>query len=120
MTLRPLRACLAALALGVAGCTGSSPGTTPRTLDGCVREGPGVAITSFSVGAGQEEPAAVLGSGMTGVVLSNESDRQLCSWVPFARILAGHGLRVLPLRLRHRRSDRRGPPPQPGPCGAPV
>jgi dienelactone hydrolase len=95
VTLRSLRACLAALALGVAGCSGSSPGTTPRTLDGCVREGPGVAITSFSVGGGQEEPAAVLGGGTTGVVLSNESDRQLCSWVPFARILAGHGLRVL-------------------------
>jgi pimeloyl-ACP methyl ester carboxylesterase len=64
-------------------------------MDGCLREGPGVAITSFSAGGNPAEPAAILGTGTTGIVLSNESDLPLCGWLPFARTLAGHGLRVL-------------------------
>jgi pimeloyl-ACP methyl ester carboxylesterase len=32
---------------------------------------------------------------MTGVVLSNQSGNSLCAWLPFARRLAAHGLRVL-------------------------
>ena len=36
----------------------------------------------------------VLGSGPRGVVLSNQSDEDLCSWAPFARMLARDGFRV--------------------------
>ena len=37
----------------------------------------------------------VLGTGPVGVVLSNQSDQNLCGWLPFAKTLASHGLRVL-------------------------
>jgi pimeloyl-ACP methyl ester carboxylesterase len=36
----------------------------------------------------------VLGSGPRGVVLSNQSDEDLCSWAPFGRTLARDGFRV--------------------------
>jgi hypothetical protein len=37
---------------------------------------------------------AVLGGGQRGVVLANESDEDLCAWLPFARRLAADGFRV--------------------------
>jgi pimeloyl-ACP methyl ester carboxylesterase len=37
---------------------------------------------------------AVLGSGPRGVVLSNQSDENLCSWAPFARTLARAGFHI--------------------------
>jgi pimeloyl-ACP methyl ester carboxylesterase len=94
----------AALVLGVllAGCGGgghptntatSTPAGTPRPaagLDGCLRPGPGVRIAE--VGGAQ---AGIVGTGSTGIVLLNESDENLCSWVPFARTLAGAGYRAL-------------------------
>jgi len=38
--------------------------------------------------------AVVLGAGPRGVVLSNESDEDLCSWLPLAGRLAGSGFHV--------------------------
>jgi pimeloyl-ACP methyl ester carboxylesterase len=38
---------------------------------------------------------AVVGSGDRAVVFSDESDADLCSWLPYARMLAGDGLRVV-------------------------
>jgi hypothetical protein len=38
---------------------------------------------------------AVVGSGNRAVVFSDESDADLCSWLPYARTLAGDGLRVV-------------------------
>jgi dienelactone hydrolase len=37
---------------------------------------------------------AVLGAGPRGIVLSNESDEDLCSWLPLAKRLVGSGFRV--------------------------
>jgi dienelactone hydrolase len=52
---------------------------------------------AFAVGgaAGVRLQAAVVGSGRTGVVLANQSDRNLCAWLPFARALTVQGFRVL-------------------------
>jgi hypothetical protein len=44
---------------------------------------------------GERLEAAVLGRGPTGVVLANESDLDLCAWLPFARTLSRQGVRVL-------------------------
>ncbi len=38
---------------------------------------------------------ATLGAGRDGVVLANQSDRDLCSWLPLARALTHAGFRVL-------------------------
>jgi pimeloyl-ACP methyl ester carboxylesterase len=86
----------AALLLAACGSTkrhAQSQPRLPRSLDGCVRAGPGTKIVRFPDGAGNV-PAAAIGTGRTGVVLANESDLDLCGWLPFARRLAG-GSRVL-------------------------
>jgi dienelactone hydrolase len=65
----------------------------PRSLDGCVRAGPGTRIVRFRA-VDENVRAAAIGTGRTGVVLANESDLDLCGWLPFARTLA-RGSRVL-------------------------
>jgi hypothetical protein len=75
---------------GSAESTASTPtsqsATTAAALDGCVASG------QVEVGNAQ---GAVLGTGLVGVVLSNQSDQNLCGWLPFGRTLAGRGFRVL-------------------------
>jgi pimeloyl-ACP methyl ester carboxylesterase len=72
-----------------AGTPVTTPTSAPATgaaLDGCVRGG--------QVGLGNAQ-GAVLGSGPVGVVLSNQSDQNLCGWLPFGKVLAARGFRVL-------------------------
>jgi hypothetical protein len=64
-------------------------------LDGCARGGSQVSILKIAAGHGDEIKAAMLGRGSVGVVLANQSDRDLCSWLPFARVLKRAGYRVL-------------------------
>jgi hypothetical protein len=88
---------LAVLAL-TAACSTTRPGGTPATtapptastaLDGCVGAGQARLL------AMPHGTAAVLGHGPAGVVLSNQSDRNLCGWLPFGRVLAARGFQVL-------------------------
>src|SRR5512133_2932729 len=88
---------LAVLAL-TAACSTTRPGGPRATT------APPTAATSLDdcVGAGQARlvamphgPAAVLGHGPAGVVLSNQSDRNLCGWLPFGRVLAARGFQAL-------------------------
>jgi pimeloyl-ACP methyl ester carboxylesterase len=86
------------IALLAAGCSGGgssgraagAPATTQAALDGCLRAGEG---TLADLAGGHQ--AAVLGGGSAGVVLSNQSDENLCAWLPFGRALAAKGFRVL-------------------------
>ena len=66
------------------------PPTTAPALDGCVGAAQG---TLVDLGGGHL--AAVLGGGATGVVLSNQSDGNLCDWLPFGTKLVSSGFRVL-------------------------
>src|SRR6266702_23786 len=92
-------AALLAFALLVGACSsrapsgspsGTSPPTTLGPLDGCVPTGQASLV---DLGGGHQ--AAVLGSGGNGVVLSNQSDQNLCGWLPFGKVLAERGFRVL-------------------------
>src|SRR6266496_1649665 len=92
-------AALAAFALAAGGCssrsparssTGTAPPSTQGSLDGCVQAGQASLV---DLAGGHQ--AAVLGSGPTGVVLSNQSDQNLCGWLGFGRKLAARGFRVL-------------------------
>jgi pimeloyl-ACP methyl ester carboxylesterase len=65
------------------------------SLDGCVHTDGNTSIVRFAATRRDSLSAAVLGSGTAGVVLSNQSDRNLCGWVPFARTLAAAGYHVL-------------------------
>jgi len=62
-------------------------------LDGCARTSADTRLVHF--GSGGRLAGVVLGHGRTGVVLANQSDEDLCSWLPFARTTAAQGLRVL-------------------------
>jgi hypothetical protein len=102
----PTLAVLCAAILALSGCAGqhksaarsstpatsaaSAAPTTAAALDGCVQPGMGRLVP-----LGASNQAAVLGSGPVGVVLSNQSDQDLCGWLPFGRTLAAHGFRVL-------------------------
>jgi hypothetical protein len=98
--MRPTVIVLCAAVLAVSGLTArkatrsASPATTPTTqsaaLDGWVQPG---SANLVDVGGGSQ--AAVLGTGPVGVVLSNQSDQNLCGWLPFANTLAARGFRVL-------------------------
>jgi pimeloyl-ACP methyl ester carboxylesterase len=57
-------------------------------LDGCVPRGEARVVRRGAT------TALVLGGGARGVVLSNQSDEQLCAWLPEARKLASQGYRV--------------------------
>jgi pimeloyl-ACP methyl ester carboxylesterase len=91
--LAVLLTALLAAACGSAGAT-SSASPAPRDLDGCLRAGRNVRFVEMRSPAGPFT-AAVLGTGPTAAVLSNESDLDLCAWLPFARLLVRKGIRVL-------------------------
>ncbi len=75
------------------------------SLDGCVRAGADIRIVRFAVSRNDSLRAAVLGDGTAGIVLSNQSDRNLCSWLPFARTLTAAGYRVLVYDYGRARAD---------------
>jgi pimeloyl-ACP methyl ester carboxylesterase len=88
---------LVALASAAATST-ARPATTdapPTAIDGWIRSGSQSRVVTFRAGPGEEVNAAVLGTGANGVVLANQSDRDLCSWRPFAQSLRKAGYRVL-------------------------
>ena len=91
-------AAIGVLLAGVA-CNASGGGRS-STLDRCVRAGPHTKIIRFRSPGRHRTPAAILGAGTTGVVLSNQSGNYLCPWLPFARALAAKGVRVLVYNYR--------------------
>ena len=87
---------VAAFALVLAGLAwNAAAGERSATLDRCIHAGPHTRLIRFRSPGGHRTAAAVLGVGTTGVVLSNQSGNSLCAWLPFARRLAGRGIRVL-------------------------
>ena len=86
---------VAASSLARAHTQGTRPGERYSShLDGCVSSGPGLEIVSIKVSRRGRIRGAILGSGSRGVVLSNQSQQNLCSWLPFARKLVERGFRV--------------------------
>jgi pimeloyl-ACP methyl ester carboxylesterase len=78
---------VAALAQGVASAAPPiEPCVTPKERQGAVRLRTADGVTLAGV---------VLGSGRVGVALGHERGADLCNWLPFARVLAGRGYRVL-------------------------
>jgi pimeloyl-ACP methyl ester carboxylesterase len=74
----------------------SAPATTPAptTIDGCLHADRRTRLISVDV-QGASLPAALIGTGPTGVVLANQTDNSACQWLPFPYLLARHGMRVL-------------------------
>jgi len=66
----------------------------PASVDGCFTPARGTIETVPDTGGGRLT-LAVIGAGPRVVVLSNQSDENLCSWLPFSRRLAAAGYRVV-------------------------
>jgi pimeloyl-ACP methyl ester carboxylesterase len=79
------------------GCGGDAKSTTPasRLVDGCLRLGTDTRAIHIRISGSFAVEGAVVGRGRAGVVLANQSDRNLCSWLSFARVLTRAGFRVL-------------------------
>jgi hypothetical protein len=66
----------------------------PASVDGCFTPAHGTIETVPDTGGGGLT-LAVIGAGPRVVVLSNQSDEDLCSWLPFSLRLAAAGYRVV-------------------------
>jgi pimeloyl-ACP methyl ester carboxylesterase len=97
LRLRHRLAARALLALVLAACgSARSHHLRPATIDGCVRLGSGAAaVTLHPRGAPPVAGVLVGPSRTTTFVLSNESDENLCSWLPFVRALTRRGYSAL-------------------------
>ncbi|MFJ3223500.1 alpha/beta hydrolase [Streptomyces sp. NPDC086783] len=100
-----------AVALALSGCddgggstddrTGREPATATATAEdaaddfGCLTGKQLKRSVTFEDTEGNEVGGYTTGSGATGVVLSHQSNNNVCSWVPAADELAGDGYRVL-------------------------
>lgn len=95
---RAMKVALAALALLLAaGCGGgedSEPLAAAPLVAGCVRL-PGARAVQLRVDPSSSADAVLVGGGRAGVVLANQSDRDLCSWAALTRVLIRAGFRVL-------------------------
>jgi len=107
---------LVALALAGAACDGQGSGGTPATTAAearptttaagppttleqigasCLEAGERSRTLRFRAANGAELAGVVLGSGPVGVVLAHQINSDLCQWLPYGRVLARRGYRVL-------------------------
>jgi pimeloyl-ACP methyl ester carboxylesterase len=84
--------CIAALIGVVPAAAARRP---PVPIDRCVPKSERTMAISFRTADSIRLAGVLLGSGRTGIVLSHESRASLCNWLPFARVLARAGFRVL-------------------------
>jgi hypothetical protein len=81
--------------VGVAVACLAIPAAAPaRNLD-CLTAGDAAQQVDFAASDGTMLKGEVLGSGPTGIVLSDNADQDFCQWLPAARILSRRGFRVL-------------------------
>jgi dienelactone hydrolase len=83
----------ASLVAAVLLVAGAAVAANRPTLDGCVHGSATAKLVHF--GSGGRLAGVALGHGRAGVVFANQSDEDLCGWLPFARATAAQGLRVL-------------------------
>jgi hypothetical protein len=69
-------------------------------INKCVPEALRVNTVSFQTSDGIHISGLVLGSGAKGVVLEHEQGWYICSWLPFAQLLADRGYHVMLLEAR--------------------
>jgi pimeloyl-ACP methyl ester carboxylesterase len=69
-------------------------------INNCVPESLRKHTVSFRTSDGVRISGLVLGSGKKGVVLEHEQGWRICSWLPFAQILASRGYHVMLLEAR--------------------
>jgi pimeloyl-ACP methyl ester carboxylesterase len=87
--------CLLLLAVLAASAASAASAATPVYRDGCGTKAERTRLVVFRAPSGPKLVGMLLGSGTKGVVLTHELRANLCRWLPFARVLAKSGYRVL-------------------------
>src|SRR5262245_3746200 len=87
--------CVLLLAVLTAAASASAAKPKPVFVDRCGTKAEKAKAITFRAPGGPRLVGLLLGSGKTGVVLSHEFRADLCRWLPFARVLAKSGYRVL-------------------------
>ena len=73
----------------------------PALLETCLSKSERAKAVAFRASDGVALKGVLLGRGTTGVALVHEFRRDLCSWLPFARVLARKGYLVLDFDARN-------------------
>ncbi|HET6866713.1 MAG TPA: alpha/beta hydrolase [Solirubrobacteraceae bacterium] len=71
------------------------PAAAARRIDGCLSLGPGARRVVLRPQGGEPVDAVLIGRASTVFVLSDESDENLCSWLPFVAELRARGYGAL-------------------------
>jgi pimeloyl-ACP methyl ester carboxylesterase len=78
----------------------ASASQPPRLVESCVRKSDPAHPVAFRTTDGKRIVGALFGKGRVGVVAGHQYGGTLCNWVPFARVLAARGIRVLTIDFR--------------------
>lgn len=101
--------CVALAATLVGYCTATAAAARapakPSFRDLCGTKAEKKAAVVFRASDGTRLVGLSLGTGRTGVVLAHELRGNLCRWLPFARVLAKSGFRVLAFDFRNHGSS---------------
>ena len=89
-----------ALAVALAACAATANAAAPPLREHCVRTADHARVVTFRTSDHVKIVGVVLGDGRVGVVLGHELHTDLCNWLPFARVLAANGFRVLDIDFR--------------------
>jgi pimeloyl-ACP methyl ester carboxylesterase len=105
-----LRMTTAGVAIALTGAAAAAaPASAPRPLKfkeaACVRRTDHAQVVRFRARDGVRLLGVTLGKGRVGVALGHEADGTLCRWMPFARILAKAGYRVIAFDFRNSRGS---------------
>jgi len=100
---------LLAVACGVApGAVQSRPGIAERTRpkplrlrERCVRKSDHARVVRFRATDRARLIGVMIGKGPVGIAVGHEHRADLCNWLPFARVLARQGFRVLAFDSRN-------------------
>jgi pimeloyl-ACP methyl ester carboxylesterase len=84
-----------ALVLALPATAAASSSSKPAFHDNCGTRAEKAKAVVFRAPGGPRLVGLQLGSGKTGIVLAHEFRANLCRWLPFARVLAKSGYRVL-------------------------
>jgi pimeloyl-ACP methyl ester carboxylesterase len=90
------------LAVALAVAAPCSAASKPPFRDQCGTKKERALAVVFRQPGGPRLVGLLLGKGTTGVVLGHESNGDLCRWLPFARVLASSGYRVLAFDFQDR------------------
>ena len=87
-------------ALAFAGASSQATSKPPTLDERCLTKVERKHAVSFRTTDGFALRGVLLGRGAVGIALGHEKGGDLCNWLPFARVLAASGFRVLALDFR--------------------